>query len=151
MRRPTDPRSPVQGVRDPSGMLVLGLAIALGLYAAAQYRDTLIDWYDGEYQTRHEGPQRAKANLIAIFSADDYPSEAIRNDEQGTVAYQLQDDRRGRVSECRIKTSSGSQALDDATCRIIENRARFEPARDRAGKRIADEYSGRISWELPEA
>ena len=132
-------------------MLILGLAIALGLYAAAQYSDTLIDWYDGEYQSRHEGPQQAKANLIAIFSADDYPSEAIRNDEQGTVAYQLQVDRRGRVSECRIKSSSGSSTLDEATCRILEDRARFEPARDRTGKRIADEYTGRIRWQLPEA
>jgi protein TonB len=76
--------------------------------------------------------------------------DAIRRDEQGTVAFRLLINRRGRVSECQIVSSSGSNALDGATCRILEDRARFEPARDADGKRIADETTGRIRWMLPD-
>ena len=150
MRRDVHPRSPVQEVRDPAAKAVFAFMLAFSLYLGWQNRDALIDWFDGEYQARHTGPQAAKANLVAIFSDDDYPAEAIRHEEQGTVAYRLQINRRGRVAECSIVSSSGSDTLDDATCRIIEDRARFEPARDTAGKRIGDEYSGRIRWVLPE-
>ena len=76
--------------------------------------------------------------------------EAIRNNEQGTVAFELSINRLGWVSGCRIVQSSGSKALDERTCNILRDRARFAPARDASGKRITDQYSGRIRWELPD-
>jgi TonB family protein len=150
MLRQTDPRSPVQDTRDPAVMALLGFALAFGAFMGWQHRDTLVDLYDGEYWTDHDGPRRAQGDLMAIFSTDDYPSSAIRREEQGTVAYRLQIDRRGRVGECRIIQSSGSEALDRATCDILSSRARFNPARNSEGQRVEDEYSGRIRWELPE-
>jgi len=150
MRRQTDPRSPVQDTRDPAVLGLLGFALAFGLFMSWQNRDTLVDLFDGEYWTDHDGPRRAQSDLMAIFSTDDYPSSAIRREEQGTVAYRLQINRRGQVNECRIVQSSGSEALDEATCDILRSRARFSPARDSKGQRIADEYFGRIRWELPD-
>jgi protein TonB len=115
-----------------------------------QNSETAVDWFDGEPWADAKGPMRAKADLLRIFSTDDYPMEAIRREEQGTTAYRLTVSRRGRVTGCEITSSSGSSALDSQTCRILTRRARFEPARDVQGKRIADTYSGRIRWELPE-
>ena len=92
----------------------------------------------------------AKANLPALFSTDDYPVEAIKREEQGTVSFQLAINRRGRVSKCSIVGSSGSKALDQATCSILKTRGRFAPARDAQGKRVPDNYSGRVRWELPD-
>ena len=100
-------------------------------------------------QPRAPAADPAKANLVALFSTDDYPVEAIRNEEQGTSAFKLTIDRQGRVANCDITSSSGSETLDVATCKILERRARFVPARDSAGNRVPDEYSGRIRWELP--
>jgi protein TonB len=94
--------------------------------------------------------KRASANLVQIFSTDDYPKDAIRRGEQGTVGYELSINRLGWVSGCRVVSSSGSEALDRATCNILRSRARFEPARDAAGRRVTDQYSGRIRWELPD-
>jgi TonB family protein len=150
MRRRTDPRSPVQDTGDPLWLALFGFALSAAAFLAWQNADLLFDWFDGEYRTQHDGPNRAKANLPALFSTDDYPVDAIRRDEQGTVAFRLLINRRGRVSECQIVSSSGSNALDGATCRILEDRARFEPARDADGKRIADETTGRIRWMLPD-
>jgi protein TonB len=95
-------------------------------------------------------PRQARANLVAIFSTNDYPADAIRRNEQGTVGFELSINRLGWVSWCRIVRSSGSEALDRATCDILRSRARFEPARDASGRRVTDEYSGRIRWDLPE-
>ncbi|WP_294121069.1 energy transducer TonB [Sphingomonas sp.] len=101
-------------------------------------------------QPRAPAADPAKANLVALFSTDDYPMEAIRNEEQGTTAFRVEINRSGRVSDCIVTSSSGSDALDEATCKILERRARFVPARDSAGNRVPDEYSGRIRWELPD-
>ena len=93
---------------------------------------------------------RAKANLNSLFSTDDYPQSAIRNEEQGTTAVRLGVGTDGRVTDCSITSSSGSTALDNATCSIIRRRARYTPAQDQAGNPISGSDSARIRWELPE-
>ena len=95
-----------------------------------------------------EAGQRARGNLTALFEADDYPVEAMRREEQGTVGVDLQIDRHGRVSRCTVSTSSGSDALDRKTCEILQTRARFTPATDLDGRPVPDVYSQRITWRL---
>jgi len=92
---------------------------------------------------------RAKGNLPSLFSTDDYPQSAIRNEEQGTTAVRMTIGTDGRVTDCSITQSSGSAALDQATCNILRRRARFTPAKDQAGNPITDSFSQRIRWELP--
>ncbi len=92
---------------------------------------------------------RAKGNLVSLFSTDDYPQSAIRNEESGTTAVRMTIGTDGRVSDCTITSSSGSSALDNATCSILRRRARFTPAKDQAGNPISDSFSQRIRWELP--
>jgi ATP-dependent Clp protease protease subunit len=96
-----------------------------------------------------ERPARAQFVLQALFSDEDYPSAAIRADEQGTVAFQLLVGTNGRVTGCLITASSGSQSLDSTTCRLLAARAVFEPARDRRGKPTTDSVTGRLVWRLP--
>jgi protein TonB len=92
---------------------------------------------------------RAQGSLPGLFSTDDYPQAALRNEEQGTTAVSLTIGPNGRVSGCNVTSSSGSRSLDDTTCRILRSRARFTPAKDQAGNPISDTSSARISWELP--
>ena len=89
-----------------------------------------------------------KGNLQGLFSADDYPADAQRNDEQGTVGVSLSIGTDGRVSGCNVTSSSGSRSLDNATCRILRSRARFTPAKLSNGQPTADTYSQRITWRL---
>ncbi|WP_426267922.1 energy transducer TonB [Sphingomonas sp. LHG3443-2] len=95
-------------------------------------------------------PAKSVENLAAYLSPDDYPREAIRNEEQGFVAYRLSIDADGSVSACAVEASSGSASLDVATCRILSERARFTPARDRRGRAVPDSVSGRVRWALPD-
>jgi protein TonB len=83
-----------------------------------------------------------------LISAEDYPAAALKADEEGRVGYRLEIDRDGRVSLCTIVSSSGSAALDAATCNLVKSRALFEPARDSKGRRVADSAVGRVVWAL---
>jgi protein TonB len=91
---------------------------------------------------------RARADLGALISDRDYPREALQRREQGRVAFELTVAPQGQVADCRILASSGSATLDDATCRIMRERARFAPARDAEGRATADIVRDSIRWEL---
>jgi protein TonB len=94
-------------------------------------------------------PARAKANLATYLSDADYPSDAIRREEQGATRFKLAVGPDGRVSGCTVTASSGSAALDLATCRLMKSRARFAPARDTSGSPTTDVVSSTIVWRLP--
>ena len=159
-RKAPDRRSPVQPGRSDLGKFIF-LAV-LGIGAIWSLRDVWVDPDAVPYETgrdaaateastppgRSEPSQRARGNLTALFNADDYPVEAMRREEQGTVGVDLRIDRQGRVSRCTVSTSSGSDALDRKTCEILQTRARFQPATDLDGRPVSDVYSQRITWRL---
>ncbi len=153
--RPTDPRSPIQP-GGGSGMkpLLLAVVAAGTLWSWQQSRERSDEPAprEAELHSASEAttPTRAKANLPELFSTDDYPEQAIRNEEQGTVAFRLTIDRKGRVSDCTVTQSSGSATLDRASCSIVERRARFVPARDTQGRTVEDSMTSRIRWVLPD-
>lgn len=93
-------------------------------------------------------PARARANLASYVSDSDYPASALRNEEQGTTGFRLTVGPNGRVTDCTITSSSGSSALDQATCRIMRSRARFTPARDNTGQPTSDTVTNRITWRI---
>src|SRR5688572_26778448 len=77
----------------------------------------------------------------------DYPPEALRNSETGTVGFRLDADATGAVTACTVTSSSGSTLLDTTTCRLMRERARFEPARDKAGQAVAGSFATRVRWQ----
>jgi protein TonB len=93
---------------------------------------------------------RPKGSLGEWVTDADYRSRWIREGMSGTARFTLAIDPSGRISECTITRSSGHAELDAATCRLIERRARFEPARDGAGNRVAGTYSNAINWKIPD-
>jgi protein TonB len=94
-------------------------------------------------------PARAKANLVSLFSDEDYPASAVRSGESGATGFRLDVGTNGRVSNCTVTSSSGSSALDTTTCRLLKSRARFSPATDSTGGPTTDTVTGRIVWRLP--
>lgn len=94
-------------------------------------------------------PARARANLASYVSDSDYPASAIRSEEAGTTRFRLSVGANGRVEQCEVTASSGSSALDAATCRIMKSRAKFTPARDSDGRATGDSVTSAIKWVLP--
>jgi protein TonB len=93
---------------------------------------------------------KARGNPGTWISDADYPSSALRAEESGTTGFRLEIGANGRVTNCTVTSSSGSSALDSATCRLLRSRARFTPAKDQNGNPTTDTYSSRIQWRLPD-
>lgn len=94
-------------------------------------------------------PARAKANLASYVSDEDYPSNAVRNEEQGTTRFRLAVGPDGKVKDCTVTSSSGSSALDATTCKLMRQRAKFTPATGSDGKPTSDTVASAIRWVLP--
>ena len=80
----------------------------------------------------------------------DYPSRALRQEEEGTVTMRITVSPEGRVSGCSVTGSSGSSTLDDAACRGMQRYARYNPALNAAGSPISATLSQSIRYVLPE-
>lgn len=89
------------------------------------------------------------SSIHTLFSADDYPPSAIRLGQEGRVVAQVSIGSDGRITSCTITKSSGSTALDDATCRIAQRRARYTPAKDSTGSPVPSLDSISVNWTLP--
>ena len=96
-------------------------------------------------------PQSATplASPAEWVNTSDYPAGALRRENEGITSFRLTIDPQGRVSACLVTVSSGWAALDDATCRLISERARFSPATDRKGRAVEGTYSNRVRWVIP--
>lgn len=102
-------------------------------------------------------PSRTGRNLPAVPISNparwvgtvDYPTKALREEREGTTAFKVTVGPQGRVTACAIMASSGSSDLDEATCRLVTQRAVFHPALDRKGKPTTGAYQNRVRWALP--
>lgn len=81
---------------------------------------------------------------------NDYPARDLREGNQGVTRFSLAIGPDGRVQRCTIIAGSGFAGLDRATCDNVSRRARFDPATDGGGNRVAGVYSGSIRWEIPD-
>ncbi len=92
------------------------------------------------------GPARKIAGDIT--NARDYPGKRreFRNGKSVRVRFTIMTN--GRVSNCRVIRPSGSPEDDQITCRLIEERWRYQPARDQSGQPISSEDVWTQYWWL---
>lgn len=93
------------------------------------------------------GGQRDLQNEDVIMSL--YPKRALAAGEQGVVYFNVMLDRDGHPTECEVTKSSGFRRLDEETCTIIVQHAKFKPVQDETGSRTASKHEGAINWRLP--
>lgn len=93
---------------------------------------------------------RPSNNLQSWITTEDYSRSDLTRNREGTASYRLVVGSNGRVDACEITTSTGHTSLDTATCRLIERRARFNPATNGQGNRVVGTYSGSVTWQIPE-
>lgn len=78
----------------------------------------------------------------------DLPRDLWDARASGMVTYRAVIGTNGRLSDCRIVRSSGDPALDAATCTLALRHVRFRPARDAAGRRVADHAVFEQEWTV---
>lgn len=71
----------------------------------------------------------------------DYRPAWVRREMAGVVSFSLEVTD-GKVTGCSVTKSSGFSELDDATCQLIQRRARFNKA--------SGNYRNSVRWQIPE-
>ena len=87
-------------------------------------------------------PQRIEGELTNA----DYRRARAPDGAAGTVRVSFRVRTDGRVDGCRVIGSSGFAAFDEATCRLIERRFRFRPARDESGRAVDSTIRTDYTW-----
>jgi protein TonB len=83
-------------------------------------------------------------------TSNDYPARDLREGNAGVTGFRLSIGSDGRVISCTVTASSGFPGLDRATCDNVSRRARFEPATDGSGAKVASSYANNIRWVIPD-
>jgi len=95
------------------------------------------------------GGAAAKAQWIQGRIANrDYPRAASRAGAEGTVIVRFTVETSGRATGCRVMSSSGNADLDATTCRLIERRFKYRPAKDAQGNPVASQQGWKQVWWL---
>ena len=94
-------------------------------------------------------PPRQIGGPTEWFSDEDYPEEAVRSRQQGSVLTRLIVGIDGRVADCIILDSSGYPALDRRTCEVLITRGRYQPALAASGEPVRGLASIRFYWSMP--
>ncbi|MFM5918229.1 MAG: energy transducer TonB [Novosphingobium sp.] len=93
---------------------------------------------------------RPLGNYAGWVTTNDYPTAGLRGEHEGSTRYRLTVDAAGKPTGCTVTGSSGFADLDSATCATLMRRAKFTPATDETGARVAGSYAGTVTWRLPE-
>ncbi|WP_375272095.1 energy transducer TonB [Sphingomonas sp.] len=88
-----------------------------------------------------------RARLVSgTIGPRDYPKPERREGISGSVTVGFVVAADGRVHGCTVAQSSGNAALDATTCRLVEARFRYAPARDANGVAVSERRGWRQRW-----
>jgi TonB family protein len=82
------------------------------------------------------------------LTSSSYPADLLAKGTQGIVYFRLGVDEQGRVTSCHIQQSTRPAAFDEAVCRGISRKARFEPALDASGNPIKSYYRSTVRFAI---
>ncbi|MFK7842628.1 MAG: TonB family protein [Sphingorhabdus sp.] len=85
-------------------------------------------------------------HLSGAIGRKDIPRAVWKAGNRGNVVAHFTVGVDGRAKNCQIRQSSGHAVLDATTCRLLEQRFRFEPARDARGRAVAGPYGWLQQW-----
>lgn len=89
-----------------------------------------------------QGPRRT---IRAPLVANDYQDIADQQISDDHLAAELAIDEEGAPTGCRVSSSSGNPAVDERTCALLLEKARFTQRVDAAGTLIADTVTLRVN------
>ena len=86
----------------------------------------------------------------AWIPPNSYPPAAAASQEEGRVGFKLTIDETGRVSDCKVVSTSESPLLDETTCNYMTANGRFTPPRDKKNRPVMSQWSSSVTWKLEE-
>lgn len=107
--------------------------------------ELLADWgVDKDALSRIVTPAKLKSGAI---TNNDYPASALRQSQSGITVTLVTISERGVITECRIIQTSAVSDLDKATCSLMKERFKFDPALDKDGKPVPSWQTRAVRWQ----
>lgn len=94
------------------------------------------------------GWERVPRLITGRIKGSDIPDTILHTGFRGVVSVRYRVETNGRVTGCAIARSSGSALMDQATCRAIEKRFRYDPWRDASGRPVASTVLRDQQWDI---
>lgn len=95
------------------------------------------------------GSMTSRAKLVGgMITNADYPKSATATRQGGSVTAHFTFGVDGHAKKCRVVKSSGNSDIDATTCRLTEQRFRYEPARNKLRHPISDVTGWQQTWWL---
>jgi outer membrane biosynthesis protein TonB len=79
----------------------------------------------------------------------DYPSDLLRSETGGDVSFKLDINAYGVPTDCVVIVTSKVEQLDKLTCKLMMQRAKFNPASGADGTPAPSHYINRVRWQIP--
>jgi protein TonB len=92
---------------------------------------------------------RPRTSPSRWITPSDYPAGVENPRSENITRVQLVVARNGLVTECAILQSSGVGDYDRVACRLLRSRARFNPARNAAGRSVVGRIRMTVRWRPP--
>lgn len=96
--------------------------------------------------TRKVMPQQSPGKWVV---SDDYPVDMLVSGQPAIVEFRLSVGPDGKPTACYIQSTTRPKEFDDAVCKSVMSRARFDPALDAAGKPLASFYRNTVRFQFP--
>ena len=154
-RIPTERFTEVDGLTvEQDGEILLTLAVptlAAALDALNACGENFVPFWGLDLDRHRDMKSRVKwinRDRVIKRIVAQYPTEALRRGEQGTIRFMVIIDEEGEVTECRQSGVTEVNKLKSPVCREMRS-ARFEPARDINGAAMKSYYASTIRYVLP--
>lgn len=96
--------------------------------------------------TRHVVPKQSPAKWVV---SSDYPMDMLLSGQPAIVEFRLSVGDDGVPTACHIQSTTRPKEFDNAVCKSVMRRARFEPALDAEGKPLASYYRNSVRFQFP--
>lgn len=96
-----------------------------------------------EKLTRHVVPQTDPRRWL---TAADFPTRQKKRRKSSIIAFRLDIDTAGKPTACFVQRAYTPEDYAATTCKLLMERAAFQPALDQAGKPVASYYVNAVGW-----
>lgn len=112
-------------------------------------REQMADWgLDPAVQDRIVLAPEARRNLASLFSAEDYPTLAIRSGQMSMVRARLIVGADGKVTKCTSLTPFTGEGFKEVVCDRL-SKAVFQPAELADGTKVPTFVISRVNFRMP--
>ncbi len=103
---------------------------------------------DGDGSGSGNGLERVPRLIRGRIKGSDIPDAVLDTGFRGVVGMRYQVGTDGHVTGCMVVRSSGNTLMDQATCRAVEKRFRYDPWRDVDGRPVRSTVLRDQQWDI---